>query len=77
MNKEYFAFNKINFLLIFIGLILIIAGFILMGGDPSTEEAYNPDIFSTRRIKVAPVVCFAGFVFMIFAIIYKPKKRKH
>ncbi|MBR4779597.1 MAG: DUF3098 domain-containing protein, partial [Bacteroidaceae bacterium] len=26
-----------------------------------------------RRIKVAPVICFIGFVFMIFAIMYRPK----
>lgn len=76
MKKDNFAFNKINFLLIAVGLILIIAGFILMGGEPSTEQAYNPDIFSTKRITVAPMVTFAGFVFMIFAVIYKPKKRK-
>ena len=39
----------------------------------STEQAFNPDIFSFRRIKVAPVVCFVGFISMIYAIIHKPK----
>ena len=34
---------------------------------------YNPDIFSARRIKVAPVVCLVGFVGMVYAIIRKPK----
>ena len=76
MDKKFLAFNKINFLLILIGIVLIITGFILMGGEPSTEAAYQPDIFSARRIKVAPVISFAGFVFMIFAVMYKPKDKK-
>ena len=37
------------------------------------HSAFNPDIFSFRRIKVAPVVCFIGFISMIYAIIHKPK----
>jgi hypothetical protein len=44
-----------------------------MGGDASTDQAYNPDIFSARRIKVAPVVCLLGFVSMIYAVVHKPK----
>ena len=44
-----------------------------MSGSSSTEQAFNPDIFSFRRIKVAPVVCFVGFISMIYAIIHKPK----
>ena len=54
-------------------MAVVIIGFILMSGDGSTEAAYNPDIFSARRIKVAPVVCLAGFVSMIYAVIRKPK----
>ncbi|PIE99885.1 MAG: hypothetical protein CR965_01855 [Paludibacter sp.] len=53
---------------------IIVLGFLLMGGKPSGEE-FNPDIFSTRRIVVAPMVSFFGFVFMIFAIMYKSKKK--
>ena len=44
-----------------------------MGGSGSTEEAYNPDIFSAQRTKVAPVVCLLGFVSMIYAVVHKPK----
>jgi hypothetical protein len=44
-----------------------------MGGDGSTDAAYNPDIFSVRRTKVAPIVCLVGFVSMIYAVVYKPK----
>ena len=48
-------------------------GFILMTGPSSTETVFEPDIFSVRRIKVAPVVCFLGFIFMIYAVLRKPK----
>jgi hypothetical protein len=47
-----------------------------MGGDGSTESAYNPDIFSVRRIKVAPIVCLIGFVSMIYAVVYKSKEKE-
>ena len=49
------------------------ANFLLMGGEPSTDEAFNPDIFSTVRIAVGPTISFLGFVLMFFAILYKKK----
>lgn len=72
-DKPQFALGKQNYLLIAISFILIVAGFILMMGSGSTEEAYNPDIFSTRRIVIAPTITFIGFVCIIFAILRKPK----
>ena len=76
MDKRNFAFGRMNFILLAIGMAIVIIGFILMGGDGSTESAYNPDIFSVRRIKVAPLVSLFGFVFIMFAIMYKPKAKK-
>ena len=73
-NKtQVFAFDRINFILLAIGMAIVIVGFILMSGPGSTETHYNADIFSTMRIKVAPVVCFVGFISMIYAVIRKPK----
>ena len=73
-NKtQVFAFDRINFILLAIGMAIVGVGFILMSGGGSTEEAYNHDIFSARRIKVAPAVCLLGFVSMIYAVIRKPK----
>ena len=46
-----------------------------MTGPSSTETVFEPDIFSERRIKVAPVVCFFGFIFMIYAVLRKPKTK--
>ena len=73
MDKKKFAFDKTNFILLAVGMCIVILGFILMTGPGSTETTFEPDIFSVRRIKAAPVVCFFGFIFMIYAILRKPK----
>ena len=73
MDRKNYAFDRVNFILLAIGVAVIIIGFVLMSGPGSTETEFNPDIFSVRRIKVAPVVCFIGFVSIIFAIFHKPK----
>ncbi|WP_321519557.1 DUF3098 domain-containing protein [uncultured Bacteroides sp.] len=73
MDKKKFAFGKTNFILLAVGMLVVILGFILMTGSSTTETTFQPDIFSVRRIKVAPVVCFFGFIFMIYGVIRKPK----
>ena len=75
MDKSRFAFSKKNYILLIIGVAAIVLGFILMGGPGSTETHFEPDIFSFRRIKLAPTICFAGFLFVIYAIMHKPKNR--
>lgn len=77
MEKRDFAFSKANYVLLAIGMVVVIIGFLLMSGSGSTETAYDPDIFSARRIKVAPVVCLVGFVSMIYAVIYRPKNKEN
>ena len=76
MASNNFAFTKTNYILLVIGFLIIIAGFILMSGDATTEEAFNPDIFSDRRIKIAPMVCLFGFLFEIVAILWRSKSSK-
>ena len=73
MDKRNFAFDKTNFILLAVGMAVVIVGFLLMAGSASTDTAYEPDIFSVRRTKVAPVVCLFGFLSMIYASIRKPK----
>lgn len=73
MDKRNFAFDKMNFILLVVGMFIVIVGFLLMTGPGSTDTAFEPDIFSARRIKVAPLVCFFGFVSMIYAVVRKPK----
>ena len=73
MDKRNLAFGKINFILLAIGIAIIILGFILLSGGESTSEAFNPEIFNARHIKVAPVITFIGFISIIVAIMWKPK----
>jgi len=69
-----FAFGKENYRLMLIGLVLIAAGFLLMiGGGSKDPSQFNPDIFSFRRITLAPILVLAGYVVEIFAIMKKPK----
>jgi len=75
MDKKNLAFDKVNFILLAVGMAIVIIGFVLMSGSGSSEKAFDPDIFSTMRIKVAPVVTFLGFASIIYAIIRKPKDK--
>ena len=75
MDKRDFAFDKVNYLLLVVGMIIVIIGFLLMTGPASTDTAFEPDIFSARRIKLAPVGCLFGFVSMIYAVVRKPKEK--
>lgn len=65
---------KLNAILIAVSVLIIVIGFALMAGEPSGETAYNPDIFSFRRITVGPMIALGGFVLMIVAILWKRKK---
>ena len=73
MDKRDFAFDKMNYLLLAVGMIIVVIGFLLMTGPASTDTTFEPDIFSARRTKLAPVVCLFGFVSMIYAVVRKPK----
>ena len=76
MDKRNFAFTKANYILLLAGVLIIILGFILMCGPSTTEAHFEPDIFSVRRIKVAPTICFFGFLFVIYAILHKGNNKK-
>ena len=76
MNNRDFAFGKDNFILIGVSIVLIIIGFVVMRGGGSTDGVtFNPEIFSARRIVVAPVITVIGFLLMIFAILKKNKDK--
>lgn len=70
-----FNLPKLNLILIGISFLIIVLGFCLMIGEPSTD-VYNPDIFSVRRITVGPMISFFGFIFMIFSILFQKKSDK-
>ena len=66
---------KINAILIAISLIIVVIGFALMVGEPSGALEFNKDIFSVRRITIGPMTALFGFAVMIFAILYKSRKK--
>ena len=76
-KNQDFALGKENYQLLLVGFVIIIIGFILMIGGKSEDPAvFNPEIFSFRRITLAPMVVLFGFIFEIYAIMKKPKPDK-
>ncbi len=76
MENSKLAFTRRNFLIIAVGILIIIFGFLLMGGSATTEQVFQPDIFSVRRIRVAPIVSLIGFIVVGVGILVRPKKKK-
>lgn len=72
-----YSLSKINLILIAVSFAIIILGFALMLGEPSGATEYNPDIFSTRRITVGPMIALFGFVMMVVAILFKKPGRNN
>lgn len=69
------AFGRENYILMITGIVLIVVGFILMsGGKVDDPSAFNPEIFSFRRITLAPIVVMLGFAIEIYAIVKKSKE---
>ena len=55
--------------ILIIACLLIVTGYVLMSGDGSNEQAFNPEIFSPQRIVVAPMVCLAGYLLIVVGIL--------
>lgn len=76
-EKIDFPLQKENYMLLIIGFVIIIIGFLLMiGGKSDNPAEFNPDVFSFRRITLAPIIVLFGFAFEIWAIMKKPKENK-
>ena len=75
--KTTFLFDRVNYLLMLAGLALIFIGFALMAGGGSEDPAvFNPEMFNTQRLVVAPVFILLGFAVEVVAILRKPKNTK-
>ena len=72
MKQNETVFGRRNYVILLIGSIIILVGYLFMSGEGSTPAAYNPDIFSRLRIRVAPIVCLTGYLINIFGILYRP-----
>ncbi|MBT8253520.1 MAG: DUF3098 domain-containing protein [Flavobacteriaceae bacterium] len=74
-SKQTFIFGRANYKWMFIGLGFIALGFILMAGGGSDDpNVFNPEIFSFRRIRLAPTLVLIGFAIQIYAILLDPEK---
>ena len=75
--KSEFVFDRKNYKFMLIGLACIALGFILMGGGGSDDpNVFSPEIFSWRRIRLAPTLVLIGFAIEIYAILVNPNKEK-
>ena len=74
-NKQEFLFGKENYKILIIGLVVIALGFILMsGGANENPNVFNEDVYSFRRIRLAPTVVLIGFGITIYSILKSNKK---
>lgn len=73
-SEKQFAFGKENYIIIALGFLCIVSGFVLMAGGGSDDpNVFSEEIFSTRRITVAPLVVLFGFALEIIGIMYRSK----
>ncbi|NBW28430.1 MAG: DUF3098 domain-containing protein [Flavobacteriaceae bacterium] len=74
-QKPQFLFEKINYKILLFGIGVIALGFILMSGGGSDDpNVFNEEVFSFRRIRLAPTVVLIGFGITIYSIFKNPKK---
>lgn len=67
-------FRRFNYILMIIGIVVLSIGYLLLAGGGSDDpNVFNPEIFNTRRIVVAPIVMLIGLIIGIVAIMYHPK----
>jgi hypothetical protein len=76
-GNQVFLFDKSNYMWMIGGAVLIVIGFLLMGGGKSPDpHKFNYDeIYSTRRITIAPILILIGFAIEAYAIMKKPANR--
>lgn len=71
-------FKKINYILMAVGVLVLILGYILLSGGGSDDPSkFNNAIFDARRLKVAPITLIIGFIIELFAIMYRPKEKEN
>lgn len=74
-EKIEFLFKKENYMIILAGVVVLIVGYFLMSGGSQKPNEFNTDeIYSFRRITLAPIVVIIGYVIVMFGILKKPKE---
>lgn len=76
-SEDRFPFVKENYMIMIIGLVVIAIGYLLMvgGRSPDPNEFYPDQVYSWRRITLAPIVIIIGFLVEVYAIMKKPKSQ--
>lgn len=73
-KQAVFLFSKRNYLIMAVGLVFIVIGFVLMAGGGSTDpKVFNEEIYNFRRIRLAPTLVLIGFAVEVYAVLYKDK----
>ncbi|MDA9883419.1 DUF3098 domain-containing protein [Flavobacteriaceae bacterium] len=75
MKKKQFLFSKKRYKILFLSILIIGVGFLLMsGGGSNNPDVFNNEIYSFRRIRLAPLVVISGFIMCIVSILYRDKE---
>lgn len=74
-KREFaFVFNKINYIIMIAGIVLLALGYILLAGGGSDDpNVFNPEMFNGRRLYLAPILIILGLIVEIVAIMYRGK----
>ena len=72
-----FVFGKSNYIIMIVGLVLLALGYILLAGGGSDDpNVFNPAMFDSRRLYVAPILIILGLIAEIVAIMYNGKRNE-
>lgn len=77
-SNQIMLFDKINYILLIVGLVVLTIGFMLLSGgkSPNPNEFLPDELYSFRRITLAPIVIVLGFLIEMYAIMRVPKTLK-
>ncbi|MCQ2190617.1 MAG: DUF3098 domain-containing protein [Paludibacteraceae bacterium] len=71
-----YALPKKNLMLLAVGFLIILVGFVLMIGGGAEGTEFNPEIYNTQRVTVGPMIALFGFIFEIFVILWVPENEE-
>jgi hypothetical protein len=71
-SADQLAFTRLNYILLIVGAVLILVGFLLMSGGGSDDpNVFSDAIFSTRRLTVSPIIIVLGYLTVLYSIMKK------
>jgi NADH:ubiquinone oxidoreductase subunit 6 (subunit J) len=76
-TQNEFLFGKRNYMIMILGVVVILIGFVLMmGGGSDDPNVFNEEMYNFRRIRLAPTVVLIGLAIEVYAIMANPDKNK-